>query len=109
MEVFCNGGSQVLAVPVLCIPHPQGLIPSSFQVGGALPSLSPSPPLPSPLPVHFFISSSIEPPKYSSLTSRTSDRESLVGLPPPHPPLPLPQERNLSLFSQSQDCFQIDA
>ena len=93
--------------PILCTPCPQGLIPSSFQVGGPLPISLHCPS--SPFPLHFFTSSSIEPPKYSSQALRTSDPESLVDLPPPHPPQSLSQERSISVLSQSQSCFIVDA
>lgn len=104
IEALCNGYQSLSPdSPLSCVPHhhPQGHSSSHWASGqkGFF--------------LHSFISSSMKPLNYSSLTSGTSDpripcKSSPVPY-PPFPPLCLPQERNLSVFSQPEDYFEIGA
>ena len=104
--------------PNLSTPCPQGLIPSCFQVGGALPPPAPprgpSPPSPRPIAPSLLSLCVSLPPLVLKLQSTVHGIEDLrpripVDLPLPHPPQCLSLERNVSVLCQSQSCFLVDA
>ena len=101
--------------PILSTPCPQGLIPSCFQVGGALPiPPGPVPATPGPIAPSLLSLCTSLPPLVLNLQSTVHGIKDLrpripVDLPPPHPPQCLSLERNVSVLYQSQSCFLVDA
>lgn len=95
-EALCNGYQSLSAdSPLSCVPHPHSQGHSSSRWASGQKGFF----------LHFFISSSIKPLNYSSLTSGTSDpRIPCKSSPVPYPPFPRyvcpRRETSLSFLSQ---------